>query len=307
MLFDAARTACAYYQWLVRPDFDQEGDVQEAERILAGLKGPSPLLTAATGLHQWLDGGGGRAPMRAALVRFWRRHHLTRSPVPLTGAAALRADANWAPQAWVASFLDALAGEAEDSLQLLFTLERAWFSARRAEFGRRSTSRATAAIDVLATMPLVSATSLGAVLGMATKNAARLLEQFCAAEIAVEVSHRAKRRLYGLKAVAPLRDGVASPRRPVPGRGRGRPRLKRSEESPEPIGMTEALGELPPPAPLTPIERRSFDFSGLDAALAAADAAMRRTRQVLGIAGQAVRTPSRERPPEVGVCRIEDS
>jgi hypothetical protein len=63
----------------------------------------------------------------------------------------------------------ALAGEAEDGLQLLGGLERAWFAARAAVAGRRRNSRAAAAVDILAAAPLVA---------------------FCAAGIAVEVTHR---------------------------------------------------------------------------------------------------------------------
>lgn len=35
---DAARTALGLHQWLVEPDFDQEGEVQRAEAVLAALK-----------------------------------------------------------------------------------------------------------------------------------------------------------------------------------------------------------------------------------------------------------------------------
>jgi hypothetical protein len=194
---------------------------------------------------------------------------------PLTAAAALRADTSWAPSAWIPVFLSALAEEAEDGLQLLQTLERAWFAARHTVAGGRSTSRAAAAIDVMAAAPLVSATSLGRALGMAVKNAGQLLDRFCAEGIVIEVTHRSKRRLFGLADLAPLRDGVAWPRRPEPGRGRGRPPLLRVEE---------ALEEKPPLPlpPLTPLARRSFDYSGLDAAMAFADETMRRARRVLG-------------------------
>jgi hypothetical protein len=80
-------------------------------------------------------------------------------------------------------------------------------------------SRAAAAIDILAAAPLLSATSLGQVLGMATKNATRLLEGFIRIGIASEVTHRSKRRLYGLKHLAPLREVAAAPpsARPPPG------------------------------------------------------------------------------------------
>ena len=34
-IFEAARTALALHQWITEPDFDQEGEVQAAERHLA--------------------------------------------------------------------------------------------------------------------------------------------------------------------------------------------------------------------------------------------------------------------------------
>jgi hypothetical protein len=119
---------------------------------------------------------------------------------------------------------------------------------------------------------LVSASSLGKVLGMATQNAAQLLDRFCADGIAIEVTHRSKRRLFGLAALAPLRAGVAPPRRPEPGRGRGRPPI---------LPVDDTVVAPPPPfAPLSPIERRRFDYSGLDAAMAFADNAMRNARRL---------------------------
>ena len=55
----AARHALDLHQWLVAPDFDQEGDVQRAEQVLAdAASGATPLLAAATGLHAWLGGDG---------------------------------------------------------------------------------------------------------------------------------------------------------------------------------------------------------------------------------------------------------
>jgi hypothetical protein len=272
-IFDAARHAFDQYQWLVTPDFDQEGAVREAEKALAAAPGATPLLAGAHGFHGWIDQGGDRRAGRAALIRFWTRQNLLHAPIPLIGAAALRADTCWTRTAWVPVFLTALADEAEDGQQLLRTLERAWFTARHAVAGRRATSRAAAAIDILAAAPLVSATSLGRALGMAVKNAAQLLDRFRADGIAIEVTHRSRRRLFGLAELAPLRAGVAPPRRPEPGRGRGRP-------SQPPVA--DAVIEPPPsPPPLTPIERRGFDYAGLDAAMAFADAAMRTARATL--------------------------
>jgi hypothetical protein len=273
-IFAAARHALELHQWLTAPDFDQEGDVQQAGQALAvALPGTTPLLAAAHGMRAWLDAGGGRPPMRAALIRFWARQKLLRTPVPLTGAAALRADTPWAIDAWVAAFLTALAGEAEDGLQRLLDLERAWFAARAAVAGRRRHSRAATAVDILAAAPLVSTTSLATGLGMAVNNAAALLDGFCAAGIAVEVTHRSKRRLFGLAALAPLRKHVAPPYHPEPGRGRGRPPA---------IPEADLVTEPPPPLPpLTPVERRAFDYSDLEHWMTQLDQTIRQTRRVL--------------------------
>ena len=248
-ILDAARHALDLHQWLTAPDFDQEGEVQQAERCLAAQPGGTPLLAAAHGMRQWIDGhgnGGTRPPARAALIRFWVKQRLLRAPVPLTGARALQADMAWDAAAWIPEFLTALAVEAEDALDLLFAMERAWFAARAAVAGRRRTSRAAAAVDILAATPLVSATSLAAGLGMAVKNAAALLDAFCAAGIAVEVTHRSKRRLFGLAGLAPLRDAVRPPYRPDPTRGRGRPRLGPAGRSGRQRGVAAAGGPADP-------------------------------------------------------------
>ena len=274
-IFAAARHALALHQWLTAPDEEQEGAIGRAEAALgAQARQATPLLAAATGGRAWLAAGGARAPMRAALIRHWTRYGLLRAPIPLTGAAALRADTAWAPDAWSAAFLFAIAEEAEDGRQMLFDLERAWFAARRAAAGRRRTSRAALAIDLIAATPLVSATSLAAGLGMAVKNASALLAAFCAAGIAVEVTHRSARRLFGLAGLAPLRDGVAPPRRAVPGRGRGRPPHPPAEDAPAPLPAVSA-------PPLTPIERHRFDYAELQAAMALADATARQVRRSL--------------------------
>ena len=150
--------------------------------------------------------------------------HLAARDGDLRPQGAARCGSVHAPQQ--PAFLDALADEAADGLQLLCDLERSWFAARcAAAAGRRSTSRAAACIDILAAAPLASATTLAAGLGMAVKNAIALLIWFAEAGIAVEVTRRSKRRLFGLAGLAPLRDEVAPPRRPEPGRGRGRPPL----------------------------------------------------------------------------------
>jgi hypothetical protein len=273
-VFEAGRTALALHRWLTAPDFDEEGEVCDA---LAALRaGPAigvPLLDAAAGAWRWLDRGGRRAPLRAALVRYWGVTGVLRAPLPLTGAAALRAEADWDLPGWTRSFLHALADEADDTLTLLFDLERGWSAARRAVAGRRRHSHAPRAVDLLAAVPTISATTLARGLGISLKSALALLDGFVRDGVAVEVTGRAARRLFGLSGLAPLAAAVAPPRRPEPGRGRGRPRHLPAESAAPP---------LPPPAAAPGrFVRHTFDYGDLDAAMAAVDAAIRGARRGL--------------------------
>ncbi|MDO9714068.1 hypothetical protein [Paracraurococcus lichenis] len=199
---------------------------------------------------------------------------MLRTPLPLTGAAALGPDQPWGPPLWIPAFLRAVAAEAGTALDLLIEMERRWLAARAAvATGRRSTSRAPAAVDLLAAVPLVSATTLAAALGMSVKAACAILDELVRLEVAVEVTHRHSRRLFGLAGLAPLRQAAAPPRRPLPGRGRGRPR-----EVPAALEVPpEVVTPAPPPRP-GPLERRAFDYGDLEAAMQAVDAAIRKTR-----------------------------
>ncbi len=282
LLFAAASHAFALYRWFVQPDRAQQDAISAAMAHLeAGADGQSPLLGAARAVHAWLDRGGARPPLRAALVRHWLRRRLTALPCPLlTGAGALAAEIPWAREAWIGHFLTALAAEAEDGIALLRSIERRWLAARAAVAGRRRDSRAAQAVDILAAAPLVSATSLGQALGMATNNATRLLDGFVVLGVATEVTHRAKRRLYGLKDLAPLREVAARPRRPQPGRRPGRPSaagVARAAEN-DTAETPQALSASPP---LPPFARREFDFGDLDRWLDFTDQAIRHAERVL--------------------------
>src|SRR5271169_6626052 len=168
MLFAAAQHAFMLYRWFAMPDPAQREAIQQAvEHLESAGSAHSPLLGAAFGVHAWLDQGGERPPIRAALALYWQRRGVTALPCPLlTGVQALAAETPWAREAWIGHFLAALAREAADGLALLGMLERHWFAARTAIAGRRRDSRAAAAIDILAAAPLVSATSLGQALDM---------------------------------------------------------------------------------------------------------------------------------------------
>ena len=81
-----------------------------------------------------------------------------------------------------------------------------------------------------------------------------------------------------------MRDYVAPPRRPQPGRGRGRPRIEPEMPPPAPPA------EFPPAQSGGVLPRLAFDFSDLEAAMAAADAAIRETRISLDRIRQAGRS-----------------
>jgi hypothetical protein len=82
--------------------------------------------------------------------------------------------------------------------------------------------------------------------------------------------HSCTKALQGL---TPLREIVQPPYRPEPGRGRGRPPIPTFDD---------VVIEPPPLPPLSPIERRAFNYSALEEAMAHLDGVLRRARAVLG-------------------------
>jgi hypothetical protein len=283
--FAAARHALDLYRWRVRPGDERQEEIKRSAAHLQEAAAPhSPLVGAAIGIHSWIDHGGGRGPVRAALSRYWVERGVSRLPLPLSGAASLAADRPWGPAAWTGEFLKALDAEVADGLHLLRVLERDWQAGRHAVRDRRRGSYAAAAVDVLAAAPVVSAPTLAAALGIAPKNAGRLLENFTVLGVAVEVTHRSKRRLYGLKHLAPLREATQpEPARVAPITRRGRAR---------PAGVGAAPAEAVPPepplvriAPSPPLPRAAleeFEFGELERWMAAADEAIQRAQLALG-------------------------
>jgi hypothetical protein len=277
VIVDAAISAFTLQQWITDPGFDEEDEVRAALKTLVSAPLPdAPLLAAALGAWEWLHNNGTRPPLRSALIRFWVNNRLFKAPVPLTGPKSLSAEAPTDESAWLTEFLEALASEALDYHQLLIDLEREWFSARASVAGRRSNSRAAMAIDLLAATTLLSATTLAKAIGMSIRSATDLLDEFVRDGLVVEVTHRAKRRLFALRGLTPLRDEIAPPRRPMPGRPPGRPRLYRPEaEVQEPVASS-------PPA-LSPVARKAIDYSDLETWMAHAETVIRQTRRNLDL------------------------
>jgi hypothetical protein len=269
-IFEAARTALNLHQWITAPDFDQEGEVQKAEHYLVGA---ASLPEIARRVWTWLQEGGRRAPIRAAMIRTWVTSRRLRTPVPLTGPSALNADAPETEAAWIYFFLSAIGAEALDHLQLLRELEHGWRVARSKAGGQRRTSRAALAVDVLAATPVISATTLAGAIGMSIKSTTELLDRFAADGVAVEVTHRSSRRLFGLAGMTPIREVTAAPQRPMPGRGRGRPLLA---PPPEPIEETPS-----PPVHVAQLDRPAIDYAALEEAMAHCNQVIRSTQQRL--------------------------
>ena len=273
LIFDAARHALGYYQWLQLPDSVQQEEISRAAAALAAAdRTGGTLLAAARSIFSWIDAGGSRSAIWAALGRYWQEQKILLTPLPITGAAALRAGTLWRFEDWLPVFLVAITGEAEATLNMFRTLDRDWRAARACLLGRRRNSKLPLAADLLAASPVLSASSLASLLGIAIKNASQILEELVTAGVAVELSHREKRRLYALQGMTPLRDAAAPPKRPLPGRSRGRPR----HLTPSPLPAPESPHALPRALPAM-----NFDYGELDEALAGLDVIVLKTRLVL--------------------------
>ena len=133
-IFDAARHAFALYRWYSRPADAQQAAISAAAAHLTTVADiHAPLLGAAYATHAWLDRGGDRPPLRAALAQYWVDRGVTILPCPLlTGTAALAPETPWRRAVWVGHFLQAVAAEAADGLALLRLIERSWWHARHA-------------------------------------------------------------------------------------------------------------------------------------------------------------------------------
>jgi hypothetical protein len=114
------------------------------------------------------------------------------------------------------------------------------------------------------------------------------------------VTHRSKRRLYGLKDLAPLREEASPPRRPTPGRGRGRPPRGAIKPAIVPENSSAAGGTklLADRQSLSPVERKESDFTDIDRWMRQAHEAIPRTKAVL----DRLAAPVPAAPPESDCC-----
>lgn len=265
---DAARAAFTQYQWLARPTGLQKEVIAQARAVAQSLtQSLGPFVGSAMAFRQWVEAGESRAPFRGALMEVWREDGVLRTPLPLTGAAAFRSGISWDVRTWVPCWLQALEDEADAIRIMTRTLEASWRAARLQAGGQRRTSRARAAIDVIAAHPVISATTLAMRLSMSIKAACQLLERFLEKGLVVEVTHRSARRLFALRDMAPLRETVQSRANVVAGRKRGRPRASAIEDNMN-VADIEAGQDF------SLLERWTPDYSELEAAMAAIDRLM---------------------------------
>ncbi|MBO1326184.1 hypothetical protein K2X14_14665 [Acetobacter sp. TBRC 12305] len=269
---DAAHATFEQYQWLARPTgLQREAIAQAMDAIKPFTQVVGPLLGGALAFRQWIEAGHGRAPLRGALVRLWCEEGLLRTALPLTGAAAFRSGTSWTARTWVPCWLRAIGDEAEVIRDMTRTLEASWHQARLQAGDQRRNSRASAAIDVIAAHPVISATSLAARLSMSIKAACLLLERFLERGLIVEVTHRSARRLFALRDMAPLREAVQPRPKAMPGRKRGRPRASD-------VADVQDFEDSRVEQNFQPLERWTPDYSELEAAMAEVDLLCRRSQ-----------------------------
>lgn len=262
---DALRYAFEQYQWLARASAFQEEQITEALSSMTVPVGRLGVLWgSALAFREWIDAGRSRAPFRGALVRLWQKEGVFSGLYPVTGAAAFRAATSWDERRWIPAWLNALEREAAGIKDMIHTLDRSWRNARVQAGDQRRNSKAPLAIDIIAAHPVISATTLAARLSVSVQAACVLLERFLERGLVIDVTHRAVRRLFALKDLAPLREVVRIPKKPVSGRKRGRPRLDdESDHDDQDIGVVE--GSSPP------LPRWNPDYTALEMAMAFAD------------------------------------
>jgi hypothetical protein len=223
---DALRYAFEQYQWLARASASQEERMTEAlGRAALPVGRLGVLWGSALAFRKWIEAGEARAPFRGALVRLWQKEGVFGGLYPVTGAAAFRTGISWDERRWIPAWLGALEREAAGIRDMVHTLERSWRDARAQAGDQRRNSKAALAIDIIAAHPVISATTLAARLSVSVQAACVLLERFVDRGLVVDVTRRSARRLFALKDLAPLRESVRKPCRPLDGRKRGRPRV----------------------------------------------------------------------------------
>ncbi|MBB3268374.1 hypothetical protein FHW79_006049 [Azospirillum sp. OGB3] len=199
------------------------GAVREALGALSREGGVPAVIAAGSGLWRWLEAGGARGPARAAIPHLLASRGLTRRPLAgLTGAAALGVlHAERRGSAWLAAFVEALGREADDGLELLHRLERAWRSAREAladradQPGRRAVRTGAGiarALDLIAAQPLTGPARLAGLLGLSLHQTGVICQELTSLGAVAELTGRRSRRLYGLTTLAPVRLHTAGPR-----------------------------------------------------------------------------------------------
>src|SRR3954464_1959733 len=276
--------------WMAAPDPEQQRLRDIALDSLRDCGGGQPALVAtAQGMLAWLAGQGSRPAIRAAVPLYLRDRAITiHTLAAITGGDALRAGPD-DPDGFTVRFLDAVRREAADGRDLLLTMEREWRGARlRVDHraGARSNSRLPAAVDLLASSPLLSITALAEALGCSVEGASRMLDSLVGLEVAAEVTGRTgrgARRLYGLKRLLPIRAETSAVRRRARGGQRGRPKRVLTAPFAELTDDPEAAGVAPDPEPVEPARLApvSFDFDALDRLIAAADERTRGVRRLL--------------------------
>ncbi len=146
-----------------------------------------------------------------------------RMPVPLTGTAALRAGQSAEPALWQPALLRTIEHKAADGFDLL-TAKGTHLARGPAHRRRRRRDPHDAGRSMCWRRPRCSPRPRARILGIAVNNASRILRTLVVDGIAVVVTHRARRRLFGPQGLTLLGEVVRPPDRPDLNGGSSRPR-----------------------------------------------------------------------------------
>lgn len=269
----AVNQAFAIVQMNGAPEPEEEQAIRRALCFFDLDKTAPTLIAALLGLWSWVEKDKDRVVGRAALPRFLAHRGLTATPLPCLCAA--RAFLGESPDAadWLDHALSVLEQEALDGLHLLTSMEQAWLKARQKVAAEivKETSRLPSALDALAAAAAISPGGLAKVLNMSLFGASKCLRKLQDLGLACEISGRKSHRLYAMTDLAPVRDEISTPKRPIPGRKRGRP--TKGALSAPPLPMTASFVAPIPKSDLPPV-----DLGIIDQLLFETDQAIRKSR-----------------------------
>lgn len=273
----AVNQAFAIVQMNGAPEPEEEQAIRQA-LCFFDLDKTAPILIAALqGLWNWVEKDKNRVVGRAALSRFLEYRGMTATSLSCLCAARAFSCESLDAANWLDYALSVLEQEALDGLHLLRSMEQSWFKARQRVAAEivKETSRLPSALDVLAAAAAISPSGLAKLLKMSLFGASKCLQKLQDLGLACEISGRKSHRLYAMTDLAPVRNEISTPKRPVLGRKRGRP-AKDAPLTQRSLPTAAFVAPIIPKSDLPPV-----DLGIIDQLLFETDQAIRKSRLFL--------------------------